>query len=174
MPPRVCAFQEGLPGAVWEPDPRGCPQHHRGRVSRHPAQQGQIWPRGAVVQHRELGLRGDYVRWGTKGKKEPISWTTKQLSTFCNLTLSSFTCIIHLQRPKQRPPNTFPIGGFKSCDQKFHKTSSRLMLTLLYIKSNQIKLDYKLYFYSTSYTSNATSSAEHKNGNKSRSKADNV
>lgn len=33
---RICTLQEGLPRALWEPDPRGGPQHHRGGVPRDP------------------------------------------------------------------------------------------------------------------------------------------
>lgn len=65
-PFRICPLPEGLPRAVWEPDPRGRAQHHRGRLPWHPPQQRQIRTRGSALQHRELGLRGDHLwRGGT-------------------------------------------------------------------------------------------------------------
>lgn len=63
-PCRLRELPPAVPRALRQPDPRGCAQHHRGGLPRHPGQQGQVRPGGDALQHRELGLRGDHLRRG--------------------------------------------------------------------------------------------------------------
>lgn len=62
--PRLCELSPAIPWTLWQPDPRGRAQHHRGGLPRHPGQQGQIRAGSDALQHRELGLRGDHLWWG--------------------------------------------------------------------------------------------------------------